>query len=193
MRNIIRTALICMLAAAGMVSCEENLDLQKVEYPDLGPRIELVYKDGGYIPKSDQIPEGVFARYSQGTWKLTAIKNVSVSGKLTDVTFAYSDGNVYPFFSLRENGMVRQFIDTPDKKTYADGTYSYDQSANMLHFHGVVPQHPEFRLFRLTESEMHGSFAGPENDSENSVITLYVYKKLSYEDEVGLDIIFGAE
>ena len=72
MRNIIRTALICMLAAAGMVSCEENQDLQKVECPDLGPRIELVYKDGGYIPKSDQIPEGVFARYSQGTWKLTA-------------------------------------------------------------------------------------------------------------------------
>ena len=56
-----------------------------------------------------------------------------------------------------------------------------------------MSQHPEFRIFKMQETEMHGSFTSPDNDSDDSVLTIYIYQKLSYEQEVGLDIIFGAE
>ena len=100
---------------------------------------------------------------------------------------------IYPFFSLREEGFARQYIDTPDRKSYADGSYSYDPSTSTLIFNDVVPQHPEFRLFRLTDTEMSGTFIAPHNDSDDSVLTMYVYKKLSYLDEAGLDFIYGAD
>jgi hypothetical protein len=193
MNSIIRLSILVAIAAT-ILSCKEKIQgPQKVEFPDLGPRIELVYKDGEYMPKSDPIPEAVFKQYSIGTWKLTEIKDVDISGKLTDVDFSYSDGNIYPFFSLRNEGFVRQYIDTPQNKTYIDGSYSYDETTNRLHFNGAVSQHPEFRIFKMQETEMHGSFTSPDNDSDDSVLTIYIYQKLSYEQEVGLDIIFGAE
>lgn len=195
MKRIIRFSAATLVAALAMASCEEpqTKEPEKVEYPDLGPKMELVYKDGEYQPKADPVPEPVFIQYCIGTWKLAVIKTVSASGEMKNVTFAYSDGNVYPFFSLRNDGFVRQYVDTPYQKTYADGSYSYDYSQSMLYFEGVVPQHPEFRIFRMNETEMHGTFKAPDNVSEESVLTLYVYKKLSYPEEAGLDDIFGAE
>jgi len=190
MKNIIGIMSALMLLACNPI---EHKELQKVDFGDVGRRIELVYKDGRYIPKSDLIPEVVFRHYCTGTWKLDCILDIDSSGKLTDVVFSYSDGKIYPFFSLREEGFARQYIDTPERKSYADGSYSYDPSTSTLIFNDVVPQHPEFRLFRLTDTEMSGTFIAPHNDSDDSVLTMYVYKKLSYLDEAGLDFIYGAD
>lgn len=190
MKNIIG-----ILSAVMLLACDtiEYKELQEVDFGDVGRRIELVCKDGRYFPKSDLIPEVVFRHYCTGTWKLDRILDVDSSGKLTDVIFSYSDGNIYPFFSLRKEGFARQYIDTPERKSYADGSYSYDPSTSTLLFNDVVQQHPEFRLFRLSETEMYGSFIAPHNDTDDSVLTMYVYKKLSYLDEAGLDFIYGAD
>lgn len=189
MKNIIGIISALMLLACGPIEYKES---QKVDFGDVGRRIELVCKDGRYIPKSDLIPEVVFRHYCTGTWKLDCILDIDSSGKLTDVVFSYSDGKIYPFFSLREEGFARQYIYTPERKSYADGSYSYDPSTSTLLFYDVVPQHPEFRLFRLTDTEMSGTFIAHHNDTDGSVLTMYVYKKLSYLDEAGLDLIYGA-
>lgn len=190
MKNFIGIMLAVMLLACNQIEYEKS---QIVDFGDVGPRIELVYKDGTYIPKSDLIPEVLFRHYCQGTWKLDRILDVDSSGRLTDVVFSYSDGKIYPFFSLREESFARQYIDTPGLKSYTDGSYSYDPSVGTLLFNDVVPQHPEFRLYRLSETEMYGTFTAPHNDSDDSVLTMYVYKRLSFLDEAGLDFIYGAE
>lgn len=191
MKRILTVAIILMLA-----SCEGYIKIQKpdnVEFGDVNPRIDIIKKDGGYVPAGAPVPEYVFNEYFPGTWKLTAIKTVAYTGELTDVPFSYADGNVYPFFAVKDEGKIRQYIETPAGRTYKDGSYTYDPHSGVIYFKDVVDKHPEFRVYKIKEEEMHGTFTDATNNSDRSVMTLYVYKKLSILDAAGLDSLFGAE
>lgn len=192
MKRILTAAVIMILA-----SCEGYIKMenpQNVEFgDDLNPRIELIERDGKYTPATAQVPAYVFNANFPGTWKLTKIMTASYTGSLTDVPFSYADGNIYPFFAVKEEGKIRQYIETPSGRTYKDGSYSYDPNTGIIYFRDAIDKHPEFRVYRLEEDEMSGTFTDPSNNSDKSVLTLYVYKKLSILDAAGLDSLFGAE
>ena len=191
MKRILTAAIILTLA-----SCEGHIKTEKTDYIELGnvkTRLEIRKQDGKYVPAAKPVNEAVFNEYFPGTWKLFAIRNVAYTGDLEEVPFSYADGNNYPFFAVKEDGKIRQYIDTPALKTFKDGSYTYDGNTGIIHFKDVVEKHPEFRVVTMKDTEMHGTFTDESNNSDKSVMTLYVYKKLSYLDAAGLDSLFGVE
>lgn len=189
-----RLAGIMTAAAITMVSCDRTVEPDKYEFGEPGPMIELMKKDGEYVPKTPPVAEHMVREYFQGTWKLKSIKNISYTGSLDDVVFSYADGKGYPFFAVKEEGRIRQYIDTPDgSKTFKDGTYSYEPASGIIYFKDVADRHPEFRILDIDEYEMSGTFKGEYDSTSDHVLTLYLYTRLSYLDEYGLDTLYGAE
>lgn len=190
MRRIFITALtVISLAACGETI--ENQEGNKVDFGEVGPLLELEYNNGQYVPKSKPVSQEVFSADFKGAWRLEKIMSVSKTGKLTSEEKL--PGLIYPLFAVKEEGKIRQYIhdsSIPENR-YKDGTYSYDPTTGILHFIDVVDNHPEFRIVTLKETEMTGTFADKYNNSESSVLTLYVYSRLSPLDEMDLDQEYG--
>ena len=176
-------------------SCNgEKIDeQQKVDFGDVGSYIELDYKDGEFIPKAEPIKQEQFEAMFQGTWTLDQIGYISRTGKITKI--AKSPEDQYPLFGIKDGGKLRQYIeDTATKeRTFKDGSYLYNPDNGVLDFVDVVDVHPEFRIVTLKQTEMTGTFKGENNDYDQAILTLYVYKRLSYLDEAGIDQLYGAE
>ena len=102
MKRIVTAAIILTLA-----SCEGHIKIEKTDYIELGnvrTRLEIRKQDGKYVPATKPVNEAVFNEYFPGTWKLFAIRNVAYTGDLEEVPFSYADGNIYPFFAVKEDG-----------------------------------------------------------------------------------------
>ena len=84
-----------------------------------------------------------------------------------------------PAFSVKDGGIIRQY---DGKGSYIEGTYSYDPADGTAIFTDVLDCHPEFRIITLNDNEMTGAFIGPDNTSDLSVLTIYLYKKISSAD-----------
>lgn len=193
MKRIFAVALLAF-SIVGITSCGEKIqEEQKVDFGDVGPHIQLDYVDGEFVPKTEPIGQDIFDALFQGTWTLEQIKHVSRTGKLTDVEKLI--GIPYPCFGIKEGGKLRQYISSPatHENTYKDGSYLYNPQNGILNFFDVVEEHPEFRVVTLKESEMTGTFKGEDNDYDQAVLTLYVYRRLSPLDGAGLDQLHGAE
>lgn len=187
----ISTIAILAFAIAACGDKIETKDDEKFDFGEVGPFLELVYSDGVYAPKSDPVGQETFDAKFKGTYRLEEIKSVSKTGKLTTVEML--PGIQYPLFAVKDGGKIRQYIDATQEKTYKDGSYSYDSATGILTFEGVVSEHPEFRVVTLKDEELTGTFKAQNNDSDESVLTLYVYSRLSPLDEAGLDQLYGAE
>ena len=101
MKRILTAAIILTLA-----SCEGQIKTEKPDYIELGnvkTRLEIRKQDGKYVPATKPVNEAVFNEYFPGTWKLFAIRNVASTGDLNEVPFSYADGNIYPFFAVKED------------------------------------------------------------------------------------------
>lgn len=171
----------------------EKPEDNKVDFGDIGPRIELEYVDGEYIPKAEPIKQDVFESMFKGTLKLEQIKYVSKTGKLSNAEML--PGEQYPLFGVKDGGKLRQYLynNATNERTFKDGTYLYNPETGVLDFIDVVQQHPKFRVITIKDSEMTGTFRNQENDNDMAVLTLYVYKRLSPLDEAGIDQLYGAE
>lgn len=178
MKKIFTLALIA-ITLASCVEKYEKTEKEDFDFGEIGPFIELDYSNGEYIPKAPPVTQADFDNFFQGSWKVTRIGSISKTGKLTS-TQMLSEIN-YPFFTIKENGVLIQYTD--EEYNYKTGAYSYDPSTGMLNFTDVVNEHPQFRIISLKDAEMTGTFRSSENDSDSSVLTLYVYTRLSPANE----------
>lgn len=172
MKRIILLAFIAIAA----VSCEETIVAEKehYEFGETGGTVELELKDGKYVPASKPVSQEAFDALFKDSWRLNEICHVSSTGKITKRLTAAE-----PTFSIKEGGIIRQY---DGKGSYVDGTYSYDPTDGTITFTDVLDCHPEFRLITLKDNEMTGAFIGPDNTSDLSVLTIYLYKKISSAD-----------
>lgn len=189
------TAVLLSCCFVAVTSCEDVKieDKDEYEFGDVGSYIEIEYVDGEFRPKSEPIGQELFDAMFQGTWTLDRIYTVGRTGKLTEEEKLI--GISYPCFGVKSGGRLRQYIESPAtlERTYKDGSYLYDPQTGLLNFVDVVEEHPDFRVVNLKETEMSGTFIGENNDYDQSVLTLYVYRRLSPLDEVGIDQLYGAE
>lgn len=176
MKRIILLAIIAIAA----VSCEEKIVTEKehFEFGEVGGFIELELKDGKYVPASEPISQGSFDAFFKDSWRLNEICHVSSTGKITNRLTATE-----PAFSIKEGSIIRQY---DGNGAYIEGTYSYDPTDGTITFTDVLSCHQEFRIITLTDNEMTGAFIGPDNTSDSSVLTIYLYKKSSPGDPVNI-------
>lgn len=172
MKRIILLAFIAIAA----VSCEETIVTEKeyFDFGEVGVIVELELKDGKYVPAREPVSQEAFDALFKDSWRLNEICHVSSTGKITKRLMAAE-----PTFSIKEGGIIRQY---DGKGSYVDGTYSYDPADGAITFTDVLDCHPEFRLITLKDNEMTGAFIGPENTSDFSVLTIYLYRKISSAD-----------
>lgn len=168
-----------------ITSCLDNKveEEQKVDFGEVGPHLELDYVNGEFVPKTAPVEQAAFNAFFQGTWTLEMIKHVSRSGKLTDVEMPI--GISYPCFGVKEGNKLREYIydNVTLETTYKDGSYLYNPDTGVLEFVNVVETHPKFRVVTLKESEMTGTFKSTDNNYDQAVLTLYVYRRLSPLEE----------
>lgn len=184
------------ISVLALVSCGDKIETTEKEdfdFGEEGPFLEIENVNGEFVPKSAPVPQADFDMYFQGVWSVDAVKTISKTGKITSQEKL--PGVDYPCFGVKENGNIRQYITTNGGKdrTFTDGTYSYSPETGVLNFIGITEEHPSFRIVTMKETEMTGTFKSTENNSDDSVLTLYVYKRMSESDAYGIDQRYGAE
>lgn len=191
MKQMITYAILLIMAA----SCSNVTFTEKEEFEwgTIHPSIELILKDGVYMPKNAPVENYHFTRYFNDEWVLSKIYTVASSGRLTETEFSYVDDEPHPLFAVKDEGKVRQYIESSGgtPRSFKDGTYSYDETTGVLIFKDIIETHPEFRVIQINSSRLSGTFRDESNNSDDSVLTLYVYTHASYT-VLELDIAFGA-
>lgn len=182
--------------AAIIASCGEKIENpedNKFDFGETGPVIELEYNNGKYTPKTEPITQNDFNTCFHGTWIREEIKHISKTGQISSTEPL--PGDLTPFFAVRNDNRLRQYIhsDGANKNYYKDGSYQYDPSDGILEFNDLVGIHKELRIVTLKETEMTGTFADSENNDDTSVLTLYIYRRLSEVEEAGLDDKYAEE
>jgi hypothetical protein len=114
--------LLIMAASCSNVTFTEK---EEFEWGTIYPSIELILKDGVYMPKNAPVENYHFTRYFNDEWVLSKIYTVASSGRLTESEFSYVDEEPHPLFAVKDEGKVRQYIESSGgtPRSFKDGTY----------------------------------------------------------------------
>ena len=169
--------LFALLFAFFITGCRDYNEYEREEVPVMKLTLPLVYENGKYSVKTDPVEEVRFNKYFNGVYSLIARYNIASNGNVTRTDLPLD----FPTFGVVEKGKVREYIDATDitPKTYKNGAYSYDENLGEITFTGAIDKHPEARLLEIGQNVLYIVFADSRNNSNDSVLTIYFYEKVT--------------